>query len=57
MAFDALTGWTTGHTVNSGDQPADGQEAGDGTYSTKDAQHLATLLQEIVDALDYIAAN
>jgi hypothetical protein len=57
MAFDPLVGWTTGHEVNSGEAPADGVEAGDGTYSTKDAQHLATLLQEIVDALDYISAN
>ena len=53
MAFDALTGWTTGLEVNSGAEPADGSS----TFSTKDAQHLAALLQEIVDALDYIADN
>lgn len=53
MAFDPLTGWTTGYEVNSGDEPNNGSTV----FSTKDAQDLATLLQEIVDALDYIADN
>ena len=45
------------HTVNSGNESADGVVTSAGTFSTKDAQHLAALLQEIVDALDYIADN
>jgi hypothetical protein len=58
MAFDALTGWATGQVVHSGDEAANGVEGEDtGVYSTKDAQHLAVLLQQIIDALDYIADN
>jgi hypothetical protein len=57
MAFDALTGWVSGHVVNSGEKPSDGVVASAGTFSTKNAQDLQKILQEIVDALDFIAAN
>jgi hypothetical protein len=57
MAFDPLTGWETGHVVNSGEAPHDDNVAASGTFSTKDAQSLQVLLQEIVDALDFIANN
>lgn len=57
MAFDALTGWETGHTVHSGDEKSNPVVSSSGTFSTKNAQDLAILLQEIVDALDYIADN
>jgi|LGVF01.2.fsa_nt_gb hypothetical protein len=57
MAFDPLTGWITGHAVNSGDKPSDGVVSASGTFSTKNAQDLQKLLQEIVDALDFIADN
>lgn len=57
MAFDPITGWVTGHVVNSGDKPSDGVVASSGTFSTKNAQDLQKLLQEIVDAIDFIANN
>lgn len=57
MAFDPITGWVSGHVINSGDKPSDGVVASSGTFSTKNAQDLQKILQEIVDALDFIAAN
>lgn len=53
MAFDDIVGWTASQEANSGDEIADGVT----TFSTKNAQHLETLLNNIIDALDYIDAN
>jgi hypothetical protein len=52
MAFDDIP-WAASQTVNSGDKPADGLTS----FSTKNAQHLATLLARIIAALDHIDAN
>ena len=58
MAFDALTGWFVNRTVHAGGKPSSPQvTASAGVFSVKDADQLAALLQEIIDALDYIAEN
>lgn len=48
MAITTMDEWTTGQSVNSGEQSADGET----THSTKDAQHLQNLLAEIIATLD-----
>jgi hypothetical protein len=57
MAFDPVTGWVTGHTVNAGEAPHDDNTAASGSFSTKDAQSLQKIIQELVDAMDFIASN
>ncbi len=52
MAFDDIP-WDANQDANSGDETADGVT----TYSTKNAQHLETLLNKIIAALDHIDAN
>lgn len=52
MAFDDIP-WTASQVANSGEAPADGIT----TFSCKNAQHLATLLNNIIAALDHIDAN
>lgn len=48
MAITTMNEWTTGQSVNAGDETADGESS----YSAKNAQHLADLLAEVIATLD-----
>ena len=48
MAITTMNEWTTGQSVNSGQEAADGETK----HSTKNAQHLEDLLAEIIATLD-----
>jgi hypothetical protein len=48
MAITTMDEWTTGQSVHSGEKPADGETV----HSTKDAQHLADLMAEVIAVLD-----
>lgn len=57
MAFDALTGWVSNYTAHAGDVPDLGVATDGADFNITNQERLAQLLNAIIDALDYIAAN